>query len=122
MARILVADDEPDVRTIITERLRMAGHEVLCVSNGAKAILKAEDDPVDLAILDVRMPGCDGYAVCYVIKNSPKCSKTAVLLMSAFSEEKAKWQLSKADGFLAKPFETSQLMGEVERLLKAGGQ
>lgn len=118
MAEILVADDEPDVLLIVSERLRRNGHEVECASDGDRAIQKADQKKYDLLILDIRMPGHTGYEVCEHVKNSAMNSKTPVLLISAFPEEKQKWSQSKADAFLAKPFERGQLMAEVERLLK----
>ena len=118
MAKILLADDEPDVGLIVTERLRRNGHEVEYVSDGSKAIQKAQECAYDLLILDIRMPGHSGYEVCQYVRNSMINAKTPVLLISAFPEEGAKWHQSKADAFLAKPFETGHLKAEVDRLLK----
>ena len=117
MAKILLADDEQDVGLIVTERLRRNGHDVEYASDGTQAIAKAEANAYDLLILDIHMPGHTGYAVCEYAKSSVMNANTPVLLISAFPEEKAKWSKSKADGFLAKPFETGQLIAEVERLL-----
>jgi two-component system, OmpR family, alkaline phosphatase synthesis response regulator PhoP len=118
MARILIADDEPDVLLIVAERLRRNGHEVEYAPDGTQAIEKAEKIAYSLLILDIRMPGHTGYEVCEYVRKSEKNGKTPVLLMSAFPEEKEKWGKSKADAFLAKPFETGQLVAVVERLLK----
>lgn len=118
MAKILLADDETDVGLIVTERLRRNGHEVEYVEDGDKAVQKTDETNYDLLILDVRMPGHSGYEVCRHSKNSLKNAKTPVLMISAFSEESVKWQVSLADAFLAKPFEPGRLMAEVELLLK----
>lgn len=118
MAKILLADDELDVGLIVTERLRSKNHEVEYASDGEQAIQKAKEYAYDLLILDIRMPKYTGYAVCEYAKSSEKNSKTPVLLISAFPEEKVKWRQSKADAFLAKPFEAGQLMTEVNRLLQ----
>ena len=118
MAKILVADDEPDVLLVVSERLRRNGHEAEYASDGIQAIRKSEQTVYDLLILDIRMPGHTGYEVCEHAKNFGKNKKTPVLLISAFSEEQTKWRQSKADAFLAKPFETGQLVAVVERLLK----
>ena len=117
MAKILIADDEPDVLLIVAERLRRSGHAVEYASDGTQAIQKAGQTIYDLLILDIRMPGHTGYAVCEYAKGSVKNAMTPVLLISAFPEEKEKWRQSKADAFLAKPFETGQLMATVSRLL-----
>ena len=119
MAKILLADDELDVGLIVTERLRNNHHEVEYATDGEQAIQKAREYAYDLLILDIRMPGHTGYVVCEYAKSSEKNMKTPILLISAFPEEKARWRQSKADAFLAKPFEAGQLMAEVNRLLKA---
>ncbi len=118
MTKILIADDEPDVLLIVAERLRRSGYEVEYAPDGTQAMQKSEHTAYGLLILDIRMPGHTGYEVCEYAKSSKKNAKTPVLLISAFSEEKVKWHQSKADAFLAKPFETGQLMATVERLLK----
>ncbi len=118
MAKILIADDEPDVLLIVAERLRRSGHDVEYAPDGTQAIKKSEQTVYQLLILDIRMPGHNGYEVCEFSKSSEKNGKTPVLLISAFPEEQTKWRQSKADAFLAKPFETGQLIGTVDRLLK----
>jgi len=118
MAKILVADDEPDVLLIVSERLRRSGHEVEYAPDGTQAIQKSEETAYSLMILDVRMPGHTGYEVCAHVKSSEKNGKTPILLISAFPEEQVAWHQSKADAFLAKPFETGQLIMTVDRLLK----
>ncbi len=121
MARILIADDEHDVGMIVTERLRRNGHEVAYAEDGDQAIASVEAKAYDLLILDIHMPGYTGYQVCLHAKGSSKNAATPVLLISAFPEERSKWQQSKADAFLAKPFETGKLMLAVEALLKTTG-
>ena len=118
MAKILVADDEQDVGLIVTERLRRNGHEVEYVSDGNQAFAKVEANAYDLLIFDVYLPGHTGYEVCWHSKSSIKNGKIPVLLISAFPAEKEEWVKSKADAFLAKPFETGHLIAEVERLLQ----
>ena len=118
MSKILIADDEPDVLLIVSERLRRSGHEVEYAPDGTQAMQKSEKNAYGLLILDIRMPGHTGYEVCEYAKSSEKNGKTPVLLISAFPEEQAAWRQSKADAFLAKPFETGQLITTVDRLLK----
>jgi DNA-binding response OmpR family regulator len=118
VAKILIADDEPDVMMIVTERLRRNAHEVECAVDGIQAIRKSDEKAYDLLILDIRMPGHTGYEVCLHVKGFEKNKNTPVLLISAFPEEETKWRQCKADAFLAKPFETGQLMSTIARLLK----
>ncbi|MBU9889730.1 MAG: response regulator [Candidatus Omnitrophica bacterium] len=118
MAKILVADDEVDVGMIVSERLRRGGHEVVWAADGNIAVKMLEEFYFDLAILDVRMPGRDGYTVCRWIRNSPEHKTMPILLMSAFFEEHTQWKQSQADFFLPKPFEGLHLLEVVKRLLE----
>ena len=118
MAKILFADDEPDVLLILSERLRRSGHEVEYAPDGTQAMEKTERTAYNLLILDVRMPGHTGYEVCEFAKSSGKNGKTPVLLISAFPVESVVWRQSKADAFLAKPFEIGQLITTVDWLLQ----
>jgi CheY-like chemotaxis protein len=118
MAKILIADDEPDVLLIVSERMRRNGHEVECVPDGTQAFQKSEQTTYSLLILDVRMPGYTGYDVCEHAKDSEKNKNTPVLLISAYPEDESMWRKKKADAFLPKPFETGQLIATVDRLLK----
>ncbi len=117
MAKILVADDEVDVGMIVSERLRRGGHEVVWAADGNIAVKMLEEFYFDLAILDIRMPGRDGYAVCAWIRNSPVHKLMPILLMSAFFEENTKWEKSGANIFLPKPFEGLHLLEVVQQLL-----
>jgi len=120
MARILIADDEPDVLLIVSERLRRSGHKVEYAPDGTQAMQKAGQTVYDLLILDVRMPGHTGFEVCEYAKGSEKNGKALVLLISAFPEEQRIWRQSKADAFLMKPFEVAQLTTTIDQLLKKG--
>jgi DNA-binding response OmpR family regulator len=118
MAKILIADDEPDVLLIVSERLRRNGHEVEYAPDGIQAMKKIEQTAYNLLILDIRMPGHTGFVVCEYAKSSKKNQKAAVLLISAFPEEQKVWHQSKGDAFLMKPFEVGQLMLTIDQLLK----
>ena len=117
MAKILIADDEPDVLLILSERLRRNGHDVEYAPDGTRAMQKSEQTAYDLLILDIRMPGHTGYEVCVHAKNSEKNGKTPVLLISAFSEEAEKWHQNKADAFLAKPFDADKMLGIIKDII-----
>ncbi|MFH1208705.1 MAG: response regulator [Candidatus Omnitrophota bacterium] len=119
MARILIADDEPDVLLIVSERLRRSGHEVEYAPDGIQAMQKTEQTAYNLLILDIRMPGHTGFEICEYAKSSEKNGKASVLLISAFPEEQKMWRQSKADAFLMKPFEVGQLMLMIDQLLKS---
>lgn len=117
MANILVADDNQDVALLVSERLRLEGHQIEWVPAGDIALEKLKTNAYDLAILDVIMPGRDGLSVCYTVKHSDDYKKLPILLMSAYSQDEKNIHRSMADAFLPKPFELSQLLLIVNRLL-----
>ena len=117
MARILVADDSPDIRMIVKERLEMDGHQVECAVDGTDALEKVQKYSYDLAVFDVLMPGHDGIALCGIVKATASLMRIPVLLMSAYSQDEKNLQKSNADAFLPKPFELSNLAKVVQHLL-----
>ncbi len=74
MSKILIAEDEQDIRDLIEFTLKYVGHEVISVANGEEAYLVAKQILPDLVLLDVRMPVMSGYEACEKIKNDPKQS------------------------------------------------
>jgi CheY-like chemotaxis protein len=83
MARILIAEDEPDIRELIAFTLSFAGHEVISGSNGEEAVQLARQNIPDLVILDVRMPRMTGYEACHQIKTDACLSHIPVIFLSA---------------------------------------
>jgi CheY-like chemotaxis protein len=71
MAKILIAEDEPDIRELVAFTLRFAGYEVVSASNGEEAIQLAKDELPDLILMDVRMPRMTGYEACKILKQIP---------------------------------------------------
>jgi CheY-like chemotaxis protein len=127
MAKILIAEDEPDIRNLITFTLRFAGHEVIDTSNGAEALKKAEemaenDDLPDLILMDVRMPRMTGYEACKNMKQIDKLAAVPVAFLSAKGQE-AEVQTGLEAGavaYIIKPFAPDQLTEKVNELLGQG--
>ena len=71
MARILIAEDEPDIRELVAFSLRFAGHEVTATANGEEAVQQAVQVIPDLILMDVRMPKMTGYEACRLMKADP---------------------------------------------------
>jgi excisionase family DNA binding protein len=119
--RVLVVDDEPTferfVRTALHSRLRQC--EVDGASNGFDAGRRIAEHKPDLVILDLRMPGLDGYAVCSELKQSGQYSDVKVLVVSGYLDDDAKARANKAgaDMCLAKPIMPDDLVDAVESLL-----
>ena len=85
--KILVAEDEPDIRDLVAFTLRFAGYEVVSGSNGEEAVELARQEYPDLIILDVRMPRMTGYDACKLIKSEPDLKDVPVIFLSAKGQE-----------------------------------
>jgi CheY-like chemotaxis protein len=124
MARILVAEDEPDIRDLIAFTLRFAGHEVITVGNGAEALEAAPIEMPDLILMDVRMPRMTGYEACQKMKTNPKLENIPVVFLSAKGQD-AEIQTgldAGASEYLLKPFAPHELTEQVSELLKKYGK
>ena len=87
MTKILVADDERDIRELIGFTLRFAGFEVVLTADGIEAIEKASVEKPDLILLDVRMPKMTGYEVCRQLKENPDTGTIPIVFLSAKGQE-----------------------------------
>jgi two-component system alkaline phosphatase synthesis response regulator PhoP len=121
-ARILVADDEPDVLRLVAIKLGRAGHEVLTAATGDAALALTLAERPALVLLDVAMPGMDGFAVCRAIKARLGSAAPTVVMLSARGQaaDVRGGLESGADGYIVKPFAPGALLQEVERYLAAG--
>jgi DNA-binding response OmpR family regulator len=124
MARILVAEDEKDIRELIGFTLRFAGFDVLLASNGVEAIRLAESEQPDLVILDVRMPSMTGYEVCRRLKESPRTELIPIVFLSAKGQEGEIQQglESGAEKYILKPFAPDELADQVRTILGQPGR
>jgi DNA-binding response OmpR family regulator len=119
MARILVAEDERDIRELIGFTLRHHGHEVLTASNGEDALAIALRELPDLVLLDIRMPRLTGYDVCRRLRAEPTTQHSPVAFLSAKgqdSEVQAGMDAGATD-YILKPFAPDQLVNRVALLL-----
>ncbi|MBN3907617.1 MAG: hybrid sensor histidine kinase/response regulator [Nostoc sp. NMS1] len=117
--RILAVDDTPDNLILVQAILESEGYEIDLVSDGIKALRQVEQSPPDLILLDVMMPGIDGYEVTRRIRNNPAISYIPILLITAFHESSVVEGLDAgADDFIRKPFDTDELLARVRSLLR----
>ncbi|HIE37774.1 MAG TPA: response regulator [Anaerolineales bacterium] len=123
MLRILVAEDEKDIRELIAFTLRFAGFEVLLAVNGIEAVELAETEQPDLIILDVRMPRMTGYEACRQLKENPQTSAIPVVFLSAKGQEVEIQQGldSGAEEYILKPFAPDELTDQVRDILRRSG-
>jgi|RhiMetdeSRZDD1v2_1073273.scaffolds.fasta_scaffold683469_1 DNA-binding response OmpR family regulator len=121
MAHILVADDDLPIATIVATKLKLEGHEVSVVENGHAALEAVKSSRPDLCILDVMMPGMDGFQVLVALRARPDFASVPVVMLTALGEEKHVVRAFKegANDFIVKPFSPSELLVRVERLLAA---
>ena len=117
---VLVVDDTDDLRALTGEILRLAGFQVIEARNGAEALARANERP-DLIVLDVHMPGMDGFEVCRRLKSAPATASIPVLyLSSAHREQRDRIRGLESGGtvYLTRPLEPSELVASVRALLR----
>ena len=124
MAKILVAEDEADIRELVTFMLRFAGHEVLAATNGEDAVLTAFREAPDLVLLDVRMPRMTGYDACRMIRANPDLRNVPVIFLSAKGQESEvrAGMAAGAEEYLLKPFSPMDLANKVKIILARHGK
>jgi DNA-binding response OmpR family regulator len=124
MARILIAEDEPDIRELVAFTLRFAGHEVITTSNGEEALQQASLVTPDIILMDVRMPKMTGYDACRAMKADPDLQDIPVVFLSAKGQD-AEIQTgldAGAEEYLLKPFAPDQLAERVKAILAKFGK
>jgi DNA-binding response OmpR family regulator len=120
MAKILIAEDERDIRDLITFTLRFAGHDVITAVNGEEAYNLALEALPDLILMDVRMPRMTGYEACRVLRDNEQTRDIPVVFLSAKGQE-AEVQTGLEAGaveYILKPFSPDQLTERVHTILK----
>lgn len=124
MPKILIAEDEPDIRELIAFTLRFAGFEVVTTANGQEALEAAQREVPDLIMMDVRMPKMTGYEACRAMKADPNIQHISVVFLSAKGQEsEIKEGLEAgAEEYLLKPFAPDQLIERVRVLLAKFGK
>jgi two-component system alkaline phosphatase synthesis response regulator PhoP len=120
MSRILIIDDEPDVRDIIRYNLTKEGYDVETAEDGLTGLKKVAEFKPDLIILDMMMPGMDGVEVCHSIRSESKNNQIIICFLSARNEDYSQVAglESGADDYLAKPVSPRVLVSKVKSLLR----
>ncbi len=124
MAKILIAEDEPDIRELVLFMLRFAGYEVIAATNGEEAVQIASREVPDLILLDVRMPRMTGYDACRLMKANPTLRDVPIVFLSAKGQE-AEIQSgldAGAEEYLLKPFSPAELTNRVRGILSRFGK
>ncbi|HXM79301.1 MAG TPA: response regulator [Thermoanaerobaculia bacterium] len=117
--KILLADDSLTIQKVVELTFSDSGYDLVCVSNGLRALEKVREDRPDLILADAVMPEKNGYEVCEAIKGDPSTARIPVVLLSGtfepFDRERA--ERIGADAIVSKPFDSQQLLAQVDALL-----
>jgi len=119
MTLVLVADDDEDIRDLVSFKLEQLSLEVVTAVDGAEALALVRERLPDLAVLDIAMPGLSGIDVCRMIRADPELAATRVIMLTARALEhdvEAGFSAG-ADDYVTKPFSPRELVSRVQTLL-----
>ncbi len=117
---ILIVDDDRGGREALEAMLLTQGYTLLLASNGPEALRKLTETPVDLLLLDVMMPGMDGYEVCRRIRATPAIADVPVLMLTALNDYRSRLAgfEAGADDYISKPFDSTELFARVRTITR----
>jgi len=117
--RILIVDDEPDLLEMVQINLEMEGYECLVAYDGFRGFERARKEKPDLIILDVMLPGMNGYKVCRLLKFDEKYKYIPIIMLTAEAHEKDRQtgQETGVDLYMTKPFSADKLLAKVKEYL-----
>ncbi len=120
--KILVVDDNPQAATLLEYALEEEGYEAIKALNGLEGLKLARSERVDLVILDILLPGIDGYEVCHRLRAAPETASTPIIMISAKAreEDRATAMRIGADAYFGKPLGMAELMKAIQNLLEEG--
>lgn len=118
--KILVVDDEQDILKLIEKILSDASYQIILAKNGDEMFELLRKSKPDLILLDVMMPGINGYEICHLLKNNPDTAHIPVVMLTVLSgpQDASKGMSMGAEAYLAKPFDPDELGREIKRVLK----
>lgn len=118
--KVLVVDDEEEVRSSVSEFLESQGYDAVEVADGEEALAKCFTEKPDLLLLDLRLPRVDGYQVCQTLKGNPITSVIPIIMISALNStsQKIKGIEYGADDYIEKPFDLEELSARIKMVLR----
>jgi len=117
-ARLLVVEDEPNIRELLATSLRFAGFEVAVAADGATALGMAEDSPPDLVVLDVMLPDMDGFTVTRRLRHSGRHLPIVFVTARDSVEDKIKGLTVGGDDYVTKPFSLEEVVARIRAVLR----
>ena len=115
-ATILMVDDDPATRRLVCALLKQEGYRTLEAGNGTEALELLRKETPDLILLDIIMPGVDGFEVCKAIREDPRMTNVPVIMLSVVSDQ-VRDSMIEADDYMTKPFAPQDLISKVEALM-----
>jgi DNA-binding response OmpR family regulator len=117
---ILIVDDEDMIRSLLRLTLVRAGYEVVEAESGEEGVTIVQVQKPDLVLLDVMMPGMDGFSVCRQIRQDPLVETVPIIMLSARKDARSREQSRQAgaNGYLTKPWNTDELLWHVDEMLR----
>ena len=116
--KVLIVDDETDIVEVLQMRVESAGYEAITALSGEDALKLISAGLPDLIILDVMMPGIDGYQLFKAIKKYPGTARIPVIMLTARGNMRETFESLDADAFIAKPYDAAELMSKVRFLIE----
>jgi len=116
--KLLIADDEDGIRSLVRMTLESNAYEILEASDGDEALMMALEHQPELVLLDASMPGLSGFEVCRALKERPSTSGITVIMLTALAQEsdRAKGEAAGADDYFTKPFSPVALLRKVDQV------
>jgi len=124
MAKILVIEDDPAFQDLVRQVLEPAGHSIEIALDGEEGLRRLWAQPSDLVVLDVNLPGMNGFVVCSALRREPATARLPILMLTVDTkpQDQKKGLSSGADDYLGKPFKPEELRARVFALLRRAGK
>jgi len=122
--KILIIDDEPDLSALLSFRLEAHGFKVISALDGPTGLEKAKSDKPDLILLDLMMPGMDGFQAAKILKGDPETNEIPVIVFTAMASPELRQRVSeiRAFDYITKPFDPKDLLEKVKKALGGGDE
>jgi DNA-binding response OmpR family regulator len=119
-SRVLIVEDEPDIRALVVHHLKREGYQVSAASSGEEALRQVQAAPPDLVILDLMMPAMDGLEVCRRLRQDPATAMLPIVMLTAKGDEvdRVLGLEIGADDYVVKPFSPKELLARVRAVLR----
>ena len=120
VTRVLVVEDDKDIAELVAHHLGRAGYATACLHSGSAVLDSLHDDPPDLLVLDLMLPGLSGLEICRVVRAEPQLASLPIIMLTAKSEEADRIVGLEhgADDYVTKPFSPKELVARVGAVLR----